>query len=421
MAKTVSDLKQCAAERMKSKTRSVLEDRKRIFATEFRLALACCRWNQTEKDLAEIRRLANQSVDWRWFKRIVERNQIVPLVYRNLHGAFAREDQPEILGSLREGARSQAGLSLSQAAELVRIVEALRGAGIRTVALKGVSLSVSAYGSCSMRSSGDIDLLVSPADIFAVESILRELEYTRCDPKAPLTPKQLEHYLRYHKHFTYFSKGQTSLLEVHWRLFDSIELYDDTSKFPETTPLLVGRGFVPTLARNELFLYLCVHGAIHGWSILKWLADVGAMLSVMTADDLERIATLAFERGLTAELDAALLLVEGFLSVKPPNVEFPDKSSPAMSRITRMARRLLTAKDYCLEVNRPPKLAMFVYDLRFRPSWRHKSECIRRALFLPADWSLIHLPDGLFPVYTAIRPVSWLVRHLRVSARQQKQ
>lgn len=78
-----------------------------------------------------------------------------------------------------------------------------------------------------------------------------------------------------------------------------------------------------------------------------------------------------------------------------------------------MAERLLTAEDYCLEIERLPRMAMFVYDLKMRSSWRYRSQDLRRAFVLPDDWELINLPDALFPLYAAVRPVSWLFRRAR--------
>ena len=250
-------------------------DQCRTFALEFRLALACARWPQKDRDRAEIRRLVNESPNWDWFTRMIQRNQILPLVYRNLHDAFPEKPRPEFLDSLRGRAVANAVQTMSQARELVRITESLAAAGVESVALKGVSLSALAYGNLAMRSCGDIDLLVPEAHVFDVERILTDLGYRRCEPRAKLTPKRLKHYLRYHKHFTYFSEARAIPLELHWRLVDSILLSDTDSKLPQTVPVTVGCGVVSTLTLNELLLYLCVHGAIHGWPILKWLAILG--------------------------------------------------------------------------------------------------------------------------------------------------
>ncbi len=389
------------------------------FASEFRLALACARWPLNEPDREEIRRLASEPLDWEWFKRIAERNQILPLVYNNLRNALTDSSHAEIVRSFRDAALGHIRHSMSQAAELVRVTDSVRTAGFETVALKGVSLSVLAYGNLAMRSSGDIDLLVPAAQVPDVERVLLGLGYARFEPTAELTPRRMKHYLRYYKHFTYFS-ADGAPLELHWRLFHNIPLLKETDpKCPPTMQVPVGPGVVATLSRNELFLYLSVHGAIHGWPILKWLADVGSLLNIMSADDLRHVAALASERGLMAELRAALILVDLFLAIERPAVELPSERDRVVERIVKMAQRLLTANSYCLEIQCLPRLGMFLYDLRLRSSWRYRSEDIRRLFVFPDDWDLIDLPDALFPLYAAVRPVSWLLRHLPRLPRRQ--
>ena len=384
---------------------------------EFRLALACARWPLREHDVAEIRGLASEPLNWDWFTKIVERNQIVPMVYHNLRSALA-DSGAEILRPFRKAALGQTTLSMSQAAELIRVTEAVRDAGLEIAALKGLSLSVLAYGNLAVRSTGDIDLLVSLEQVLEVERVLAGLGYTRVDPGAELTPRRMNHYLRYYKHFAYVSERGMPL-EVHWRLFHSLPLLKVvTTGIPPTVPVKVGSGVVSTLTRNELFLYLCAHGSIHGWPILKWLADIGALLSILTADDLIQVAALASERGLEAEMRSALRLVDLFLAIEAPEVNLPNENGRVVERIVRMAQRLLTANNYCLDIQELPRLGMFFYDLGLRSSWRYRIEDLRKSSVLPDDWELIDLPDALFPLYVAIRPVSWLARHFPRFARR---
>lgn len=361
----------------------------------------------------EIDRLTRGPLDWSLFRQLVERNQIVPLVYNNLREILVDGDRAHYLGGFREPALGRMGHSLSQAGELVRISESARKAGIDLVALKGVSLSAVAYGNFAIRSPGDIDLLISAERVSEVEQVLRGLGYTRIEPKATLTPKRLKHYLRYYKHFTYYSPSKASMLEVHWRLFHNMPLSKSAeTAIPTTTPVAVGNGEVLTLSRNELFLYLCAHGSIHGWPILKWLADIGALLRLMTADDMSKVAALASDRDLLSELRATLVLVDLLLAIERPVIELSRGADPAVERIVGMAQRLLTANNYCLEMTDLPRFGMFFYDLRLRPSWRYRSEDLRRAMMLPEDWEWIDLPDAIFPLYAAVRPVSWVLRRL---------
>ncbi len=395
------------------------DERTRRFAPEFRLALACVRWPLQEADRLEIDHLSKDPLNWKLFKRIVERNQILPLVYNNLREVLHDEDRVHDLEGLRELAVGRMGHCLSQAGELVRVTETARRAGIEMVALKGVSLSALAYGNFALRSPGDIDLLVCADRVSEAEPVLRGLGYTRMEPKAELTPKRLKHYLRYYKHFTYHSPSKSSVLELHWRLFHNMPLSNNAeAPAGATTSIAIGNGEVLTLSRNELFLYLCAHGSIHGWPILKWLADIGALLRLMTAGDMREVAALASERDLLSELRATLILVDLLLAIERPVVELPRAADPSVDRIVAMAQRLLTANNYCLEMTDLPRFGMFFYDLRLRSSWRYRREDLRRAIMLPEDWGWIDLPDAMFPLYAVVRPVSWLLRRLSRRAKR---
>lgn len=186
----------------------------RKFQLEFRLALASARWPLSEGDVSEIRDLATQPLDWDWFKRIVERNQIIPLVYHNLRNSLSDLQQVEILKSLRDSALGQTRYGMSQAAELVRVSENVKRAGLEMVVLKGLALSVVAFGNLTMRSHGDIDLLVRPEQVLQFEQVLLGLGYKRFEPGATLTPRRLNYYLRYYKHFTYLSEKGMPLSSI---------------------------------------------------------------------------------------------------------------------------------------------------------------------------------------------------------------
>jgi hypothetical protein len=389
------------------------------YAAEFNLALACAHWPLRDRDREEVLRLTEGRIDWDWFVRIIDRNQILPLAYRNLRDALPDCGHIEILDKLRRKMMALASHSLTHAAELIRVTESVENAGMEMVELKGASLSVLAYGNVSMRNSGDIDLLISPTHVFEVERVLLGLGYVRYEPRAELTPRRQKHYLKYYKHFAYVCEAKSVLLELHWRLHHCNPLTARDAAAPETVKVPVGSGIVSALARDDLFLYLCVHGSIHGWPILKWLADIGALLGAMTEEDLRRIVTLASRRGMMAELRAALILADSFLAVSRPSVELPREQYPLVDRIVGMAQRLLTAQDYCLGIQDIPSLQMFFYDLRMRSSWQYRSEDLRRALVFPDDWELVDLPDALFPLYAAVRPVSWLIRHLPRLLRRQ--
>src|SRR5262249_36861107 len=52
-----------------------------------------------------------------------------------------------------------------------------------------------------------------------------------------------------------------------------------------------------TLGEEDLFAYLCVHGALHWWNQLKWVADINALLAATPEGGVERLIGAAEARG----------------------------------------------------------------------------------------------------------------------------
>ena len=381
------------------------------FAPEFRLVLACVHWPLRALDREEIRRLSAGPIDWDWFVRIIDAHQILPLVYRNLRDAAPNSIPREVASQLHHDVMLDAQRSLAQAAELAKLVKQFEDAGIGVTTLKGVPLSVLAYGNPAMRKCFDLDLVISPSDVFEAERILTRSGYGRTSPRANLTPKRLKYYLKYYKDFTYDSEARGLAVELHWRLFKSAVMpLQSNSDPPSTMRMSLGSSAVTTLSGDDLLLYLCVHGAIHAWAILKWLADLGALLSAMTEEDLTRAIARASRRGGAAEMSAALILLHRFLGIDRRGGDLPGEADATVRRIVKFSTDGLTRNEYCQGLADRPGLQMFVYTFLLRPSWTYRRQCLIDNAVFPKDWELIDLPDALFPLYLGMRPFSWLMR-----------
>src|SRR5690606_15194640 len=66
---------------------------------------------------------------------------------------------------------------------------------------------------------------------------------------------------------------------------------------------------LPTLADEELFAYLCVHGASSAWFRLKWIADLAGFLHGRGAQEVDRLADCAAALGAGRAASQALILV----------------------------------------------------------------------------------------------------------------
>jgi hypothetical protein len=67
---------------------------------------------------------------------------------------------------------------------------------------------------------------------------------------------------------------------------------------------------LPTLRTDELFAYLCVHGASSAWFRLKWITDVAALLHGRETDEIQHLYQRSQELGAGRAAAQALLLAD---------------------------------------------------------------------------------------------------------------
>ena len=109
------------------------------------------------------------------------------------------------------------------------------------------------------------------------------------------------------------------LVEVHWRLVRSHVLFSGIGAGGPSQSVELARGRpVATLALPELYAYLSMHGAHHGWFRLKWLADLIALVADLPDDELVRLHDRAVELLVGRCSAQALLLGERLLGLKLP-------------------------------------------------------------------------------------------------------
>jgi len=247
----------------------------RGLSTEFRLLAQSCIWPQSDKSVAQIRALAGQGIDWAQLIALAKRHRVEGLVHHALV-ASATAVPGFASNILSAQAKAIAAEGLMQAAAGIRIGQWLKDAGIRHLFVKGSTLSVLAYGDLSLKQARDIDLLVAPEQAREAATVLRQEGFGRAYPTQPMTDEEFDRWMAHCKE-SLWTKGTTTLIELHTGLVDNPDLLRGVGTESARQEVQVAPGkSLATLGRDELFAYLCVHGATHGWSRLKWLADLCA-------------------------------------------------------------------------------------------------------------------------------------------------
>jgi hypothetical protein len=390
---------------------------KPVYAPEFELVLACLRWPQETVDGARILALAQQPIDWPYLLEIVLHQKVVPLFFRNLE-TFAGEYVPqETAAALRASTEANTRNCLQFSSHLQLLDRLFREQAIDVRIFKGIPLSMVAFQDPALRDLGDIDLLVAERDIFRVEDIVRAYGYQRFEPRAHLTPRRLRSYLAHQKDFSYEHPTAGIVIDLHWRLFRNQFLPANAGLAEVGVDwLALGSERLPTLPVSRLLLYLCVHGALDGWLRLKWLADIGALLRSMTAEQLKATAEAAAQQQALPELSAAVFLCQDILGddgtfLTPAGCL--ERSDKRVARIVDFGKRLMTSNQYRPVREQISSARWFLNEFQLHTSWNYRLDLVLRSLFRPRVWRKFNLPDALFPLYAVLSPLEWFQDRLQ--------
>jgi hypothetical protein len=402
-----------------------------VYSPEFDLVLACLRWPQEAVDGDRIRSLVQQPIRWPHLLEILDHHKVAPLFARNLD-TFAPGYMPdEQAAALRARVVANAHICLGRTGHIVALHRLFREQQIDLRIFKGIPLAMAAFKDPTLRDAGDIDLLVAEKDIFKAGEILSNQGYVRFEPQARLTPRRLRSYLAHQKDFSYEHPAGGIVIDLHWRLFRNSFL-PANARLEEVGEdwINLGSERIPTLPPLRLLLYLCVHGALDGWLRLKWLADIGALLHTMSAEQLTLAATAAAEQQALPQFSAAILLCHDLLGYDllgydlrgynlcgddphtPPEARL-DRNDPRVAHILRFAKRLLTSNRYRPLRERIASSRWFLNEYRLHTSLRYRLDLIQRSVFRPRIWRTVDLPDALFPLYAVLSPFEWVAFHLR--------
>ena len=255
--------------------------------------------------------------------------------------------------------------------ELARVSHLLESAGIPVVSFKGHTLGLAAYGNAVVRPSADIDLLVSRADALRARDLLAKQGYSL---EVTLHAAQENQLLRQDSAFNLLRPAEPPLqtvltqgyaVELHWAITSPCLPFDleystvaprlgwlelsgvHSNEFdPEDDPQEPFQ--VRSLAPEDLFLILCVHGAKHLWERLIWICDLAELIEKTPDFDWTITLNAARERGVLRMTALALALMRSVLGTElPGEIEDWLSTQPEALRLASQLRRgLLTFTDH---------------------------------------------------------------------------
>lgn len=268
-------------------------------------------------------------IDWDRFFRLIRRHRVEGLAYAGL-GSCDRSIPDHAAVALREASTRILQDNLRIAHECDLLLTAFRVASIPVLFLKGLALAAQVYANPFLKQGWDIDLLVAHADLSRAAAALSASGY-----QPQTAPLALGRWHNRRKESVWSKDGQF-FVELHTRLADNPALLGAVAPFSDPIEVgIPGGSVLPTLGGDGLFAYLCVHGTGSGWSRMKWLADLAALLRNCGEAEIERLYRRSVKLGAGRCAAPALLLAHR---------DFGTKVSAALRKELRASTgtRLLT-------------------------------------------------------------------------------
>jgi len=376
-------------------------------SAEVALIAACCRWPHSSARNDAIARAAAEPIDWERFGEMAAKHRVEGLIHDGLL-ASAVQVPADVQESLHRRSLQIAGRSLVLASTTLAIGELLQSAGFRALFFKGSTIEMLAYGKLGLKSAHDIDVIVNRADLVPASEVLRAAGWTQLTPPPGMAPHLLERYFEHVKDVAFVHEAKDIHLELHHSLgWDEALQGMGASSSCQIVELLPGRT-LPTFATEDLFIHLAVHGAVHQWSRLKWLADFGAFLARLPADEVGQLHDAARRRGADRHTGQALLMSHRHLGAElsQPLRAMLDRDK----RIARLYTGSIAAIERAAARNRLGGFKAVALALQLRADWRAKAKVLRHYAIQPADLARHPLPESLFFLYYVSRIPLFLVR-----------
>jgi hypothetical protein len=292
------------------------------------------------RDPAAFRPSPSDPFDWAAFAALAQLHDVVPLVHDWLHRHAPDEPPRPVLEAL--GARSTStrlnNLRITQ--ELLRLAELFSSHNIPYVSLKGPALAQQLYGNLALRESGDVDILVPPSQLPAARRLLAEKQY-RCDFdwrswREVIFQKMVGY------HYAYVNPEETVRVELHWAVSPPKQRcwLDGPPFWSRVTSTQVAGKSIAVSPPEDVLPYLCLHGARHWWCRLKWLMDVGMLISGYPDLDWDHATEQARDARILRIFYLGVHLAQQNLDVPvPPAVQ---KRIAAERAVQEMAERIQT-------------------------------------------------------------------------------
>src|ERR1700733_12666874 len=261
---------------------------------------------------------ALREASWPELFRLAEVHGVMSLLASAVSRCEKNRAPPEFANKIQQLHRVQVLSALQMTAELFRLIDRFRDAGLEIVLVKGPVLAVRAYGDTGARQYGDLDFLVRQKDAFRATQLMIAAGYEPEIPAEAVSPDKIP--------------GQYVFVRVSSPLLVELHTERTMRYFPRGLPIeeffarrhsvSIDGHEIPALAMEDELILICIHGAKHLWERLSLVADVAAFVARQTSLDWERSFATARSVGAERMMNTGLVLSRNLLGTTlPQNVQ----------------------------------------------------------------------------------------------------
>lgn len=230
---------------------------------------------------------------------------------------------PQALAALQNRFRLDLKRNLVYAKELFRLLDLFDSAGIQAIPFKGPVLAWSLYETPGLRFVSDLDLLVPQRDISLAIDLLTSTGYR------PFGPSIALRFLLDCGQSIFRRPDGGFAVDLHWRLvaahFSSL---DEAEIRGRLAPVDIAGRRTTTFCPEDLFAFLCAHGAIHGWDSLLNVCDLARLVDACPLD-WDAVLSRAARRCMSRFVSLGLCLTQDLLgSSLPPEIARHIRADP---------------------------------------------------------------------------------------------
>jgi hypothetical protein len=351
--------------------------------------------------------MAGPHIDWDRFLHLTKEHRLYPIVYAQINKHSLSFIPANVTSQLQSMYVRNTMKMLQLTAIMEKVCHTLEQSNIRSLVLKGPVLAEALYGDFSLRTSKDIDLLVSDECFEQAEQVLLQLGFQPDEhvPNALNTVKRNKH------HLGYTHPESRVQVELHWRMssdtfreFTFAELWERRRQTKKTSKP------VNYLGHEDLFTYLISHGARHAWFRLRWLADIECMMR--SEMDWGIITEYCRKLDLLHVAGQVMVLLSELLDV-PLDSQCRSMADHAKSRrLAEEAVKIIDEYIYLLDKQTPSMTKAYfkTYNallLTSRQQWKRN---INKLYPNYLDVKTLTLPRWLHFMYFPLRPFLWYWR-----------